>query len=53
MGQVTDAFGHIWTIATHKQNLTQEQIMAGQKAFAEQMKAKMQAGSCSSDKSCS
>jgi PhnB protein len=51
MGQVTDAYGHQWTFATHKQDLTQDQIMAGQKAFAEQMKAKMQGG-CSANKSC-
>ena len=52
MGCVTDAWGHQWTFATHKQDLTEEQIAAGQKAFAEQMKAKMQGG-CSSNKSCS
>jgi PhnB protein len=39
MGQVTDPYGHIWTFATHKQDLTPEQMMAGQKAFADQMKA--------------
>lgn len=53
MGQVTDPYGHQWTFATHKQDLTKDQMMAGQKAFAEQMKAKMQGGSCSSQKSCS
>ena len=52
MGQVTDPYGHIWTFATHKQDLTNEQIMAGQKAWAEQMKAKMQGGCSSSSKSC-
>jgi uncharacterized glyoxalase superfamily protein PhnB len=53
MGQVTDPYGHHWTFATHKQDLTHDQIMAGQKAWGEQMKAKMQGGSCSSKKSCS
>jgi uncharacterized glyoxalase superfamily protein PhnB len=47
MGQVTDPYGHVWTFATHTQNLTDAQIAAGQKAFYEQMKAKMQGGSCS------
>ncbi|MEZ0228693.1 MAG: VOC family protein [Planctomycetota bacterium] len=50
MGQVTDAYGHIWTFATHKLDLTQEQMMAGQKAWAAEMKTKMQGGS--SQKSC-
>lgn len=44
MGSVTDAYGHTWTFATHKQDLTPEQMKAGQKAWAEQMKAKMQGG---------
>jgi PhnB protein len=25
-GQLRDPFGHIWSIATHKQNLSQEEI---------------------------
>jgi uncharacterized glyoxalase superfamily protein PhnB len=50
MGQVTDAYGHSWTFATHKQDLTQEQMMAGQKAFMAEMKAKMGSGACSSNK---
>ena len=25
-GKLRDPFGHIWSIATHKQNLTQEEI---------------------------
>lgn len=36
-GQVVDPFGHRWSIATHKQNLTPDQIM-------ESMKAMMQPG---------
>ncbi|MCE9583296.1 MAG: VOC family protein [Planctomycetes bacterium] len=45
LGAVTDPFGHTWTIATHKQDLTIEEVKAGQKAFAEKMKA--QGGGCS------
>src|SRR5256885_12258643 len=54
--QVTDAYGITWTLATHKQDLTPEQIAEGQKQFAAQMKAKMQGqpgmscGSSSSDR---
>ncbi|MBI3724540.1 VOC family protein [bacterium] len=49
MGAVTDPFGYKWTLATHKHDYTPEQMAAGQKAFAEQMKAKMaaQGKSCS------
>lgn len=25
-GQLRDPFGHVWSIATHKQNLSQEEI---------------------------
>ena len=32
-GQVEDPFGHQWSIATHKQDLTQDQIAANAKAF--------------------
>ncbi|HTL59571.1 MAG TPA: VOC family protein [Candidatus Limnocylindrales bacterium] len=32
-GQVEDPFGHQWSIATHKQDLTQEQIAANARAF--------------------
>jgi uncharacterized glyoxalase superfamily protein PhnB len=33
-GMLADPFGHLWSIATHKQDLTPEQIMAAsQKAF--------------------
>ena len=31
-GQVEDPFGHLWSIATHKQDLTEEQIAANAKA---------------------
>ena len=31
-GTLTDPFGHEWSIATHKQNLTKEQITAAAKA---------------------
>jgi PhnB protein len=38
-GQVTDPFGHLWSIATHKHELTQEEKhAAAQKAFAEMAK---------------
>ena len=32
-GQVEDPFGHEWSIATHKKDLTQDQIAANAKAF--------------------
>ena len=39
-GQITDPFGHRWWLATHKQDLTPEQIKQGaQKAFAEMAQA--------------
>jgi uncharacterized glyoxalase superfamily protein PhnB len=31
--QVRDPFGHIWNLATHKRDLTPEQIAKGMKAF--------------------
>ena len=35
-GQLKDPFGHIWSIATHKQDLSQEEIQrAGDAAFRE------------------
>ena len=37
-GQIEDPFGHQWSIATHKQDLTKEQIAAGAKTFFEKMK---------------
>ena len=32
-GQVEDSFGHEWSIATHKKDLTQDQIAANAKTF--------------------
>ena len=32
-GQVEDPFGHQWSLATHKQDLTKEQIAANAKTF--------------------
>lgn len=32
-GQVTDPFGHVWSIATHKQDLTPEQMMKAMAAM--------------------
>ncbi len=32
-GQVTDPFGQVWSIATHKQDLTPEQIAKGAEEF--------------------
>jgi hypothetical protein len=35
-GQLKDPFGHIWSIATHKQDLSQEELQkAGEAAFKE------------------
>jgi hypothetical protein len=36
-GQVEDPFGHKWSIATHKQDLSLEQIASNAKAFFAQM----------------
>ena len=36
-GQVEDPFGHQWSFATHKQDLTHEQIAANAKAFFAKM----------------
>jgi uncharacterized glyoxalase superfamily protein PhnB len=33
MGQIKDPFGYVWMIATHKQDLTNEQIRKGAEAF--------------------
>ena len=38
MGQVTDPFGQKWTIATHTQDLTPEQMKEAEKAFIASMK---------------
>ena len=32
-GQIRDPFGHIWSLATHKEDLTPEQISQRQQAF--------------------
>ncbi len=32
-GQILDPFGHIWSLATHKEDLTTEQISQRQQAF--------------------
>jgi PhnB protein len=39
-GQVEDPFGHQWSIATHKQDLTKEEIAANAKAFFANMDKK-------------
>lgn len=40
-GQLKDPFGHIWSIATHKQALSQEEIQkAGEAAFKEMATSK-------------
>ncbi len=36
-GQVEDPFGHAWSIATHKEDLTKDQIAANAKAFFAKM----------------
>jgi len=37
MGKVADPFGHEWTVATHKEDLTAEEIKQRGKAFFSQM----------------
>jgi len=37
IGQVEDPFGHAWSFATHKQDLTKEQIASNAKAFFAKM----------------
>lgn len=32
-GSVQDPYGHVWSIATHKKDMTHEEIKAGQEAF--------------------
>jgi uncharacterized glyoxalase superfamily protein PhnB len=39
-GQVEDPFGHQWSMATHKQDLTKDQIAANAKAFFAKMAKK-------------
>ena len=36
-GKVTDPFGHEWSIATHKKDLTPEEIKTGAEAFSKSM----------------
>jgi uncharacterized glyoxalase superfamily protein PhnB len=37
-GQIIDPYGHIWSVATHKQDLSQEEIQrAGEAVFKEMM----------------
>jgi uncharacterized glyoxalase superfamily protein PhnB len=36
-GKLTDPFGHKWSIATRKRNMTSEEIEEGQKEFMKQM----------------
>jgi len=43
-GQLSDPFGHNWSIATHKQDLTSEEIARGGKAAFEKMAAQGQHG---------
>ena len=38
-GQVQDPFGHIWSLATHKEDLTPEQMTQRQQAFFASAKA--------------
>jgi len=38
-GQITDPFGHSWSIATHRRDLTQAQIEEGYKAMVASMGA--------------
>jgi PhnB protein len=40
LGSFTDPFGHTWTVSTHTQDMTQEEMAEGAKAWNEQM-AKM------------
>lgn len=40
-GLLRDPFGHIWSIATHKRNLSQEEIQkAGEAVLKERMASK-------------
>jgi PhnB protein len=44
-GQVTDPYGHKWSIATHKKNLTQEELRAAaREAFSQMAKRQKAAG---------
>jgi PhnB protein len=37
MGHLVDPYGHAWTLATHTQDLTEQEIKEGEKKFYEQM----------------
>ena len=36
-GTLVDPFGHVWTVATHKEDLTQEEVNARMAAFMQNM----------------
>jgi len=38
-GQVTDPFGHLWELATHKEDLTPQELGQRAAAFFQQMAA--------------
>jgi PhnB protein len=38
-GQLTDPYGHVWSIATHKEDLTEEEQMKRYEGFCKQMAA--------------
>jgi uncharacterized glyoxalase superfamily protein PhnB len=40
VGQIKDPFGYLWMIATHKQDLTDDEIRKGAEAFFAQMAKK-------------
>jgi uncharacterized glyoxalase superfamily protein PhnB len=40
VGQIKDPFGYLWMIATHKQDLTDDEIQKGAEAFFAQMAKK-------------
>ncbi|HSD50956.1 MAG TPA: VOC family protein, partial [Candidatus Methylomirabilis sp.] len=40
VGQIKDPFGYFWMIATHKQDLTKDEIRKGAEAFFTQMTKK-------------
>lgn len=40
VGQIKDPFGYLWTMATHKQDLTNDEVRKGAEAFFAQMAKK-------------
>jgi PhnB protein len=40
MGQIKDPFNYLWSIATHKQDLTEDEVKKGAQAFFSQMGTK-------------